>query len=162
MRHNRRAGAVRERPNGLEVLFRNGIGSVWSYRWSDKFVAFPFLNKSFDISHCLGIGFVVRNGKIDYRLPQNPSYTSFGCFISDGVFEVVHIAVGGSPAANHFRQSQSRSRANEFLGNVFRFRWKDKLCQPVLKIEVVSQASKQRHRNVRMPVDKTWNDNLPA
>src|SRR6266576_4066581 len=140
MRHYRRAGAVRKSSHGFEVILRDGVGGVGGYSGNDKFVALPFLNKSFDISHCLGIGFVIGNGKINYRLAQNSADTSFRRFISDGVLEVVHIAIGGSPTANHFCQSQSRSRANEFLGNVFRFRWKYKFCEPVLKIEVVSQA----------------------
>ena len=39
---------------------------------------------------------------------------------------------------------------------------KDKLRQPLLKIEVVRQASEQSHRHVSVPVDQTGNDDLVA
>ena len=103
VRHDGGAGAIGKCANCFQMIFRNCVGRVRRYRRDDQGIAFPVANELFDIRHRFCIRLVVGNRKIDHRLAQDAAHSGFGRFISDRVFEVIHIAVGSRAAANHFR-----------------------------------------------------------
>ena len=116
----------------------------------------------FHISHRFSVCFVVRNRKIDDCLAEHASHAGLESFIGNRIFEIIHIAVGRCAAANHFRQAQTRADADKVFGDVLGFGRKNIFREPLLQVEVVSDAAKQSHRHVRVTVDEAGNHNLPA
>ena len=124
---------------------RNGGGN--------QLVSLPVLDKLFDVGHALRMRLVVGDRKVDERLAKHSAQAGSRCLLCNRIFEVVHVAVGRRATADHFRESESRARTDEFLSDVFCFSGKDVFRQPVLQIEIVGESAKQRHRNMRVSVD---------
>ncbi len=100
---DRRAGTIRKRAGGLEMLLRNRVRRVRRDRWNNQFMPFPACDKLLNIRHRLGIALVVSNWKVDDGFTQHATNTRFRRLIGDRVFEVIHVAVGRGATANHFR-----------------------------------------------------------
>ena len=54
--------------------------------------------------------------------------------------------------------TETRSGTDELLVNVFRLGREDKFRQPILQIEIVGDAAKERHRGVRVCIYQARND----
>src|SRR5207247_4135170 len=78
----------------------------------------------------------------------------------DGVFEVIHVAVGRGAAAQHLSEAQARAYADKIFSDVLGFGGKDVFREPLLQIQVVCQPAKQSHRHMRVTIDEARDDYL--
>ena len=160
--HNGRARSLGKIAHLLEMIFGDRVRRVRRDSGRDERIAFPLLDEPFCVSHRIRPSLIVSDGKVYDRLAEHAAHASLHRLVRDGILEVVHIAVGGRAAANHFGESEPCADAHELFGNILRFSREDVFRQPLLQIKIVCQPAKERHRHVRVAVDETGNDDLAA
>ena len=102
--------------------------------------------------------FIVRSGKIDDRLGEHTAHSGFLRHARDGVFKIVHVAIGGCSAAHHFEKTQPRGPDDEIFGDVARFGWKNVFLEPFVERKIVGNATEQAHRRVGVAIDQARHD----
>ena len=114
------------------MVFGNCIRRVRRDGRDNQGVAFPSTDEFFHIGHPLFIRLVVGDWEIDQRFAEHAPHARFKGLVSDRIFKVIHIAVGGGAAPNHFCQTQARAHAHEFFVYVFGFGRKNVFSKPLL------------------------------
>jgi len=127
----------------------------------DQCVALPALQEFFGVRGHRRFALVVRRGKIDPRFAKNSAHSRGFGFFGDGILEVVHVGERGDAAANHLRGRKPCAPAHKILGHVFGFRRKNVAFQPDIQRHIIFEAAQQRHRHMRMPIDKSRQHQLP-
>src|SRR6267154_3814550 len=94
---------------------------MWPDGGRDEWVSFPMVEEFLRVVEGLLRCLIVRSGKIDDRLGEHASHTSFLRHACDGVFEIVHVAIGGCSTAQHFEKTQPSGPDHEILSDVARF-----------------------------------------
>src|SRR5262245_57761335 len=107
-------------------------------------------DKLLNVSHSFGIRLVISDGKVDDGLTEETTNTRFRSIISDRIFEVIHVAVGRRPTANHLSQTETSADPHKLFRNVLGFSREDVLRQPLLQIEIIRKSAKQDHRDMRV------------
>src|SRR5690606_17865289 len=118
--------------------------------------------KAIGIGEGLVGSLVVSDRKLYDRLAKNAANAGFLRLLGDRILEVIHIAVGRRSAADHLCEAEARADADEFFIYVLGLGREDVFRQPLVKIGVVRDAAKWRHRNVRVRVDEAGDDGLSA
>src|SRR5438270_9757429 len=127
-----------------------------NYQW----IALPLSDEGLDVRHRFRVCLVIGDGKVDHGFAEHAAHAGFRSFISDCVFEIIHIAVSRRAAANHLSQAETSSDSHEFFGYILGFGGKNIFSQPLLQIEIVGEPTKQSHWYVRVAVDEPGNDDL--
>src|ERR1700756_4169540 len=121
-------------------------------------VTFPVVEKLLCVVERLLCGFIVGCGKIDDRFGEYAPHSGFFRNACDGVFEIVHVAIRGCSAAQHFEKTQPRGPDDKILGDVTRFGGKNVLVEPLVEREIVGDTPEEAHSGVRVAIDQAWHD----
>ena len=160
MDDDRRIQPVRLGLNRLERRRLERVRSVRCGGRNDQRIVLPLGNELFGVGECRLWRFIVRDRKSDDRLAQHPAHAGLFGLVGDRVFKVIHVAVRRRPATDHLGHPETRAGPDKLFVNVLGLGRKDEFCKPVVKVQVVRNAAKQRHRSVRVGIDQPRDDGL--
>ena len=119
----------------------------------DQRIALPSLDVFLRVRQGRCGRLVVGRREIQDCFAEHAAHAGFLGDTRDHVFEVIHVCVGGDPAAQHFEHAEPRAPENEILGDVSRFGGEDVSLQPIVERMVLCYAAEQAHRRVGVAVD---------
>ena len=131
-----------------------------SGRGNDQRVILPTLDKSLGVGNGLARCFIVGDRKLYDRLAKHSTHAGLFCFVGDGILKVVHVAIGRCSTPDHLSQTQPRTGPHELLIDILSLCRKDVFGQPVVEVEIVRDAAKQRHGDVGVSIDEAGYDDL--
>ena len=135
---------------------------MWPDGGRDEWISFPVVDEFLRVVEGLLRRLIVRSGKIDDRFGEHASHAGFLRDPRYGIFEIVHVAIGGRSATQHFEKTQPSGPDDKILGHVSRFGRKNIFVEPFVERKVVGNAAEQAHGRVRVAVDQAGHDDAAA
>ena len=97
------------------------IDRVRRHGGCNQFVVGIMLEIAFGAGERLLPSAVIGGGEADNRLPQDAAHAHLFRGLRFGVFEIVHVRIGGNSAQHHLDACQTRSGADEIRRYILRF-----------------------------------------
>ena len=146
----------------LERFFRERIDGMRPDGGGDEWVTLPMVDEFLRVVEGLLRRFVVWSGKIDDSFGEHAAHSGFFCHARNGIFEIVHIAIGGRSAAQHFEKTQPRSPNHKILCDVARFGRENIFLEPLVERKIIGNAAEEAHGCVGVAVDQSGHDDATA